>query len=266
MHRPDGSDETAGGPAPDSVLGKILQILDSFSVEDHAVTLAELTARTGLPKSTAHRLCQDLVAARLLDRVADGYRLGGRLFELGMRASVERRLVDVATPFMEDLYELTHETVHLGVREAREVVYVAKIGGHSQVASPSRVGGRLPLHCTAIGKALLAHAPPDVVEQYLGGRLERRTPRTVVGAGLIRQQLQRVRETGMAFEHEESAVGLVCVASPVFGVDGDAVTALSVTGPVTRFDPRRAAAAVRSAASGIQSTLARQARLRDSSH
>jgi len=132
-------------------------------------------------------------------------------------------------------------------------------------ASPSRVGGRLPLHCTAIGKALLAHAPADVIDDYLAGTLVRRTERTVVGPGLIRQQLERVRETGAAFEYEESAKGLVCIAAPVFGVDGDVVTALSLTGPVTRFDPRRAAGALRAAATGVQTTLARQARLRDPS-
>lgn len=248
---------------PDSVLAKILVVLTAFTVDDHVVTLADLGRRTTLPKSTLHRLCQDLVVGRLLDRVDGGYRLGGRLFEIGMRASVERRLVDVATPFMEDLYELTHETVHLGVREGSEVVYVAKIGGHSQVAAPSRVGGRLPLHCTAIGKTLLAYAPPDVAEQYLAGPLARRTPRTVIGPGLIRQQLDRIRETGVAFEYEESAVGLVCIASPILGSDGDIVSALSLTGPVTRFDPRRTTGAIRAAATGIQSTLAHQARLRD---
>jgi len=250
---------------PESVLAKILVILGAFTVEDHAVTLAELGRRTAVPKSTLHRLCQDLVVGRLLDRVDGGYRLGGRLFEIGMRASVERRLVDVATPFMEDLYELTHETVHLGVREGAEVVYVAKIGGHSQVAAPSRVGGRLPLHCTAIGKTLLAHAPTDVADQYLAGPLARRTPRTVVGPGLLRQQLDRVRETGVAFEYEESAMGLVCIAAPVLDRAGEIAAALSLTGPVTRFDPGRMTAAIRAAAAGIQSTLAHQARLRSTS-
>ena len=152
---------------PNSVLAKVMAVLHSFVADDRAVSLAELARRTGLPKGTLHRVCADLVTAKLLERASDGYRLGGHLFELGMRASVERGLVDVATPFMEDLYELTHETVHLGVREGSEVMYIAKIGGHRQAATPSKVGGRLPLHCTAIGKVLLAHAPGDVVNSYL---------------------------------------------------------------------------------------------------
>lgn len=257
------SGETSEGALdPNSVLAKIMAVLHSFVADDRAVSLAELGRRTGLPKGTLHRVCTDLTAARLLDRASDGYRLGGHLFELGMRASVERGLVDVATPFMEDLYELTHETVHLGVREASEVVYVAKIGGHRQAAAPSRVGGRLPLHCTAIGKILLAHAPAEVVDSYLAGELQRRTPRTIVAPGLLQQQLEQIRDTGIAFEFEESATGIVCVAAPVLDVDHGVNAAVSVTGPVTRFDPQRHANPVRAAAAGVETTLMRRATLR----
>jgi DNA-binding IclR family transcriptional regulator len=247
---------------PDSVLFKIMVVLHSFGADDRAVSLAELARRAGLPKTTLYRLCSDLVTAKMLDRAHDGYRLGGHLFELGMRASVERGLVDVAIPFMEDLYELTHETVHLGVREGSEVMYVAKIGGHGQAAAPSRVGGRLPLHCTAIGKVLLAHAPTEVLDTYLSTPLSRRTPRTMVAPGLLRRQLEDIRETGVAYEFEESAVGIVCVAAPVLDVDHGIAAALSVTGPVTRFAPSRFANPVRAAAAGVQTTLARQVALR----
>lgn len=248
---------------PKSVLGKIMEVLHAFGIEDRGVSLADLVRRTGLPKGTVHRMCGDLVTARLLDRSSEGYRLGSHLFELGMRASVERGLVEVATPFMEDLYELTHETVHLGVREGREVMYAAKIGGHRQADSPSRIGGRLPLHCTAIGKSLLAHAPAETVAAYLSGPLERRTPRTVIAPGLLMRQLEQVRETGLAFEFEESAQGLLCVAAPVLDTGHGIMAAISVTGPTSRFDPKRHGAAVRAAASGIQTTLARQVALRE---
>jgi DNA-binding IclR family transcriptional regulator len=248
---------------PNSVLAKVMAVLQSFTADDSAIRLVELARRTGLPKGTLHRVCSDLVTARLLERSGEGYRLGGHLFELGMRASVERGLVDVATPFMEDLYELTHETVHLAVREASDAVYVAKIGGHQQAVAPSRVGGRLPLHCTAIGKVLLAHAPAEVVESYLSGILQRRTARTVIAPGLLRRQLEQIRETGVSYEFEESAVGIVCVATPVVDVDRSVTAALSVTGPVTRFDPRRHTTAVRAAAAGLQTTLSRRAALRE---
>lgn len=261
MSVPPGREVRRSDPAldPNSVLSKIMTVLHSFAADDRAVSLADLARRTGLPKGTLHRVCNDLVTARLLDRASDGYRLGGHLFELGMRASVERGLVDVATPFMEDLYELTHETVHLGVREESDVMYVAKIGGHRQAAAPSRVGGRLPLHCTAIGKVLLAHAPPELVDAYLSSQLERRTRRTVVLPGLLRQQLERIRDTGLAYEFEESAVGIVCAAAPILDIEHGVSAAISVAGPVTRYDPTRHVNAVRAAAAGIQTTLARQA-------
>jgi DNA-binding IclR family transcriptional regulator len=240
-----------------------MNVLEAFTPDDVRVSLAELGRRTGMPKGTLHRIAGDLVLAGLLDRSGNGYRLSGKLFELGMRASVERGLVEVATPFMEDLYELTHETVHLGIREGAEVMYVAKIGGHRQALSPSRVGGRMPLHCTAIGKVLLAHAPETMIRECLARPLARRAPRTLTAPGVLRGQLEQILRRGIGYEFEESAVGIVCVAAPVLSPDGEIAAAVSITGPVTRFDPQRQAGRLRAAAAGIQATLARRAALRE---
>lgn len=243
----------------DTVLGKTMAILHAFRVDDRLLPLAELVRRTGLPKGTVHRICTDLVHHRLLEKTEHGYRLAGGLFELGMRAAVERTLLEVAMPFLQDLYERTHETVHLGVREGTEVVYIAKIGGHRQARSPSRTGGRMPMHCTAIGKALLAHAEPEIRTAVLGAPLSRRTPQTVVAPGLLEQQLERTLETGIAYEREESTVGLLCIATPVLEPDGrTAIAAISVTGPVGRFRPETHANAIRAAAAALGSTLARR--------
>ena len=255
--------DAEGGTRLDTVLGKAVTILRAFNPDDSVLPLAEIVRRTALHKATAHRLARELVELRLLDRVGSGYRLSGGLFELGMRASVERSLLEVAMPFLQDLYERTHETVHLGVLEDHEVVYVAKIGGHRQAATPSRTGGRMPLHCTAIGKALLAHADPAVVQAVLSAPLARRTPRTVVAAGLLRRQLGSVIDRGVAFEHEESAVGIACVAAPVLGPDDRALAAVSVTGPVTRFRPEAHVDAVRAAAAALGATVARRRSLTD---
>lgn len=246
---------------PNTLLGKVMSVLNAFGADDDELGFAELGRRTGLAKATLHRLLGDLTDVRLLDRGAHGYRLGGHLFQLGIRASVERRLVEVSTPYLEDLYERTHETVHLGLLEGHEVVYAAKIGGHRQASSPSRLGGRMPLHATAIGKALLAHSPTSLRTEVLGAPLARRTPRTVVTPGMLRRQLATIRQTGVAYEYEESRVGLACVASPVLGHDGTVVAAVSVAGPTTRFDPRAHAASVHAAATGIALTLIRRASL-----
>ncbi|TYB64816.1 IclR family transcriptional regulator [Nonomuraea sp. PA05] len=246
----------------DTVLGKAVTILRAFRPEDRVVTLAELVRRTGLHKATVHRLSGELVTHRLLDRAGGGYRLSGGLFELGMLASLERSLLEVAMPFLQDLYERTHETVHLGVRDGHDVVYIAKIGGHRQARVPSRTGGRMPLHCTAIGKALLAHADAGLRHEVLTGPLERRTPHTVVAPGILRGQLLRVAETGVAFETEESAAGLLCVAAPVLGRGDEPVAAISVAGPVGRFRPEGHVVAVRAAAAALGSTLSRRDLLR----
>lgn len=256
---------TTPEPSPDldTVLGKAVTILRAFTPDDQVLALAELVRRTGLHKATVHRLARDLVRARLLDRVETGYRLSGGLFELGMRASVERSLLEMAMPFLQDLYERTHETVHLGVLEGQEVVYVAKIGGHRQAVAPSRTGGRMPLHCTAIGKALLAHADSGLQHQVLTGPLERRTPRTIVAPGLLRRQLEGITERGVAFEREESAIGLTCIAAPVLGSDERPLAAISVTGPVTRFRPETHVDAVRAAAAALAATVARRRSMTD---
>lgn len=244
-----------------SVLGKVMAILHAFEPDDRGIGFAELQRRTGLPKATLHRLTADLVAARLLDRADGRYRLGAHLFELGMRASIERGLLEVATPFLEDLYERTHETVHLGLREGTEVVYVAKMGGHRQAKAPSRLGGRMPLHATAIGKALLAHAPDKVKAEVLAGPLARLAPRTITAPRILNQQLEQILETGVAFEFEESAVGIVCVATPILDGAGVVIAAVSVAGPVIRFQPTKHVVQVRAASAGIAATLARRSAL-----
>lgn len=257
-------DETGDEVDRDTVIGKVVLILRAFAIDDHDLSLAELVRRTGLHKASVYRLAGELTAVRLLDRSTGGYRLAGGLFELGMRASAERSLLEIAMPFLQDLYERTHETVHLGVLDGREVVYVAKIGGHRQADAPSRAGGRMPLHCTGIGKALLAHTAISLRREILRAPLNRWTPRTVIAPGLLARQLDSIVEAGVAFEYEESAVGIACVAAPVLDVTTNAaVAAISVTGPVTRFRPDAHTAAIRAAAIGIASTLDRRRGLQD---
>ena len=241
-----------------SILGKALAILDAFTADDRDLSLAELGRRTALPKGTLHRVAGDLVDAGLLRRSGTRYQLSTKLFVLGMRVATELSLLEVATPFLEDLYEQAHETVHLGVRDGQQVVYVAKIGGHRQASAPSRIGGRMPLHCTALGKVLLAHATGDVRAAVLSGRLRRTAPRTITNASVLAAQLDAIAASGVSFDHEESAVGLACVAAPITDASGGVVAAVSVTGPVARFAPEAHRANIRVSASGISQALRRR--------
>src|SRR5699024_4953754 len=178
------------------------------------------------------------------------------------RASVERQLTEVAMPFMQDLYARSRETVHLGVLEGDEVVYVSKISGHRQMRVPSRLGGRMPLHCTAIGKALLAHADDELTRAVLAGPLERRTPRTVTAPGILKRQLDRIVTEGVAYEQEESGAGIVCVAAPVLDANDHPIAAISLTGTAPAFKAEKHHTVVSAAAAGIVSTLARREELR----
>src|SRR5882757_2772111 len=145
----------------DSVLGRAVAIVSAFNSDDESVKLSELARRTGLPKATVHRFLQQLCGLNLTERTAAGYRLGLRIFEIGMREPVSRDL-RAAVPILGDLRDATHETVHLAVLDGSEVLYVEKLVGHHGPPLHSRVGGRLPAHCTAVGKALLAFGPKDV--------------------------------------------------------------------------------------------------------
>lgn len=240
---------------PNSVLGRTMSLLTAFRAGDAELSLAELCRRTGIPKPTAHRLLGELIGWNVVERTPGGLRLGMGLFELGQLAPRQRGLREAAAPFLADLFEATHETVHLAVPDGTDVVYVHKLAARHGPTIGSRVGGRMPAHCTGVGKALLAFAPPERLAAVVAAGLTRHTPRTVIAAGLLERELARVRERGVAEEHEESTLGVACVAAPVLDGTGHAVAAISITGWAHRLDTARLAPAVRTAALGLSRAL-----------
>ncbi|MFE2215434.1 IclR family transcriptional regulator [Streptomyces canus] len=236
------------------MLDKAAAVLDCYRPDGGAFRLTEIAARTGLAKTTAFRLCSDLVRLGLLERDGETYRLGGRLFELGSLVPRRLDLREAALPFLQDLFEATHETVHLGVREGHEVVYIERIHGHQTLSLPSRIGGRLPLSCTGVGKSLLAFSGSELVDEVLAAPLPRLTPHSVTDAARLRTAIEQIQVSGLAYEEQEAALGVSCIASPVF--DGPtAVGALSVAVPRARFHPAQLAPAVRTAALGLSRVL-----------
>ncbi len=230
------------------MLERAFRILGSYGPADRNLTLAEMTRRTGIPKATVHRLAGELLQLGMLEGDHGVYRLGMRAFELGQLVPRQRDLRDAALPFMQDLFEAAHETVHLAVLDGTEVLYLEKISGHRRVLAGSRVGGRLPAHCTAVGKAILSVSPPDVLEAVLAVGLAPRTAFSITNADVLCRQLARAARDGVAFEREESGLGVTCAASPVCGYGHQVVAAISITGPVGRLQPERFAPAVRLAA------------------
>ncbi|WEH12928.1 IclR family transcriptional regulator [Streptomyces sp. VNUA24] len=233
-----------------TVLGRAFTLLDVLREEAPGLGLAELARRARLPKATAFRLATQLVELKILERNGLEYRLGQKLFELGA-GTRSQALRAVATPYLEDLYEAVHETVHLAVLNGTEVLYLDKISGRRRPSSTTEVGDRKPLHCTALGKAMLAFSGTELLATVVEQGLERRTRHTIAVPGLLHQQLARVRESGVAYDREEYALGVTCVASPLLDRSGRGRGAISVTGPTSRFHPERVAAAVRTTALGI---------------
>jgi DNA-binding IclR family transcriptional regulator len=247
------SEQWAGG-AP-SKLGRALRLLGAFEPGDTELSLAELARRTKLPKATAHRLLGELADWELVERTPSGHRLGVRLFELGTLVPLQYHLREAAGPYLADLFEATRSTVHLAVLDGTDVVYVHKLGSRQGPVVASRLGGRMPAHCTGVGKALLAFSAPAAVQDLLRSELKRRTPRTIVAPGLVLRELRAVRGRGFAEEHEESTRGIACVAAPVLGTGRQAVAAVSITGWAHRLDVGRMAPAVHTAALGIARAL-----------
>jgi DNA-binding IclR family transcriptional regulator len=236
--------------APKAVLERVFALLDCFSAEETGLSLAELSSRTQIPKSTVHRLAKVLVDERFLKRTEAGFALGIRLFELGELVGERRDLRDASLPYLEELFEQTHETVHLGVLEGNEVLYFVKIVGHRSFPLPTRTGGRWPVHASALGKVLLAFGTPASA-RVPPEPLKALTPYTIVDPRRLQRELAIVRRAGMAIESEESVLGNACVAAPIFDPSGQPVAAVSVSGPPMRLRTARRGPLVRRAAAAI---------------
>lgn len=238
-------------PVSTPAAGKILAVLDTFTAERPEQSLSEIARRAGLPLSTGHRLVALLLAWGGLERTGpQGYRVGLHLWELGSLAPRGLGLREVAMPFLEDLYEATHQHVQLAVLDGLEALCVEKISGRGAVRIRTRVGGRLPLHASGVGQVLLAYAGPDLLDRLLEGELAAFTPRTVTDPGRVRAALATVRATGIAENVEEFSAGARSVAAPVRGVENSVVAALSIVLPADS-DARGLGAALRTAARGI---------------
>ena len=226
--------DTAEPATPTAVIDRISLVLDAFDGPGR-LTLAQIVRRTGLPRSSAHRMLERLVQLRWLRRSGRDYELGMRLVELGSLAVHQDRLVRAASPLLGELHRATGLVVHLAVLDGPDVVYLEKIGDQR---IPTRVGARQPAHCTAVGKAILAYRDEDAeVDLHV-----RKTKYSIANSSQLAIELAKVRAHGVAFEREESLLGFGCVAAPI-GSPGEAVAAVSVCGPMNRmmFDQRLAA-------------------------
>ncbi|MFD6390480.1 IclR family transcriptional regulator [Nocardia sp. NPDC055029] len=218
-------------PPPVSMIERMTLILDAFDGASPVRTLIDVAERTGLPRSSVHRIIDQMVRLRWLAHVPGGYRLGTRALELGGLAVEHNEIRDAVSPLLHEVCQRTGMVGHLGVLDGPEVLYLDKAVGRSCDSIPTRLGGRMPAHCTAVGKALLATLEPSIVELAFRERLPRLTPRTISNRAELHRELGRVRShQGVAVDREESVAGVVCVAVPIRGRAPGAVAALSLSG------------------------------------
>lgn len=221
-------------------LGRALQILNSFLGNEDSLSLTEISRRTGLSKSTVHRLVSTLVQHRYLEQApSERLRLGIRLFELGSLVQKRLEVRREALPIMTELARQTGETAMLLALDGREAVCIEKVDGHRSIRLGAQVGSREPLHAGSGAKILLAFAAQEVVQAVLSGPLPRLGPNTITNPKELEAQLLQVRQRGWAVSFEERDTGAAGVAAPVFDHNGRVVASLDLAGPIWSFSDTR---------------------------
>jgi IclR family transcriptional regulator, acetate operon repressor len=238
--------ETVGEPANprasrgDTVqsLTRALGLLNVLARHDQGLGLSDAAKETGLAVSTAHRLLSTLSHENFVcfDPERGVWMIGVQAFIVGSAFLRARELAGVARPIMRQLMEDSGETVNLAVEEGGEAIYVAQIECRKTMRAIARPGGRAAIHCSGVGKALLAAMSDDEVERIIAARgLAAATADTITTPAALRAELAAVRKRGFAIDHEENAIGLRCVAATVFDEHGKPIAAISISGPRARI-------------------------------
>lgn len=236
------------------MVARVALIMKAFDHAGKVLRLDQVVIRTGLPRSSVHRILTQLHAAGLLQHRREGYYIAASpLPATGMAAHSQLR--GAASPVLERLHADTALVVHLGVLVGADVVYLDKVSGGSGVAVPTRVAGHTPAHASALGKAMLARIPAEEVDTIVGDPLRKCTPATIADRPTLHQELARIRSRhGLAYDDQELAVGLSSVAAPIPMADGECA-GLSLTGALPAHRLQRTAPFLTRAARGISDRI-----------
>ncbi len=220
-----------------SAVKRTLDILEILAKEGSTLSLKEITERSGLARPTAHRLLQTLMTRGYVEQDSTrAYSIGRAA--LALAGSMLSRLepARAARPPLERLRQLTPETIHFAVLAGSDAVYVEKIDGRRAYRMASEIGQHMPLHCTAIGKAILAFLTPERRAELLRGpELQRRTANTITKPEALELELAEVRRRGFAIDDEENEHEIRCVGAPVLDARGEAFAGVSVSAHSSQF-------------------------------
>jgi IclR family KDG regulon transcriptional repressor len=219
-------------------LGDAFRILNVIGQSHEPRGIAELSDETGMGRSKTHRILDNLRYWGVVEQDPKNrkYLLGNRLIALAMNKLKTVDLIKLASPVLADIVEKCEETVHLAVLEEGQVLYLDKREGPQAVGIISKVGQRLPAHCTGLGKVLLAFSEEDLVDRIIDHiGLKRFTKHTITEKNILKKELANIRMRGYALDREEIEEGLCCIAAPVRNYTGEVVAAISVSIPAFRF-------------------------------
>jgi DNA-binding IclR family transcriptional regulator len=219
-----------------STVAKAIGIVEILaSKADVGISLGELSALIDMPKSSTHRYLVTLQELGLAVR-----KDGVKVIELAGSFLEKSDIRNESQAIMNELAEKTGETIHLAVPSGTEVVYIAKIESKHTLGMSSRLGTRLPLYCTSLGKSILAFSRPELLQAVLAERLEARTAHTIISAEALQTELVAVRSQGFALDNEENEPGICCVGAPILDYSGKAIAAISISAPCDRMNQERA--------------------------
>ncbi|MGF6941299.1 DNA-binding IclR family transcriptional regulator [Streptomyces auratus] len=241
---------------------RALDILELFLDGDGTLAAPDIVRRLQLPRTTVHELVSTLAARSYIVPVPEEpgrYRLGVRLYQLGSRYAEQLDLAAEGQRVARSVAETCDETVHVAVLEGADVIYVAKVDSTHAVRMVSAAGRRLPAHCTAVGKMLLASLPESELDARIpdGAELVAMTPYSITDPGVLRAELASIRDRGIAGEERESNPDVSCVAAPVRDRSGHVVAALSISVPMIRWSDERRTALEELAVKGAADLSAR---------
>ena len=221
------------------VIERMFSLIDVLASKEEAISLKEISEKTGLHPSTTHRILNDLAVGRFVDRPESGsYRLGMRLLELGNLVKGRLNVRDVALQPMRELHKLTQQPVNLSMRQGDEIIYVERaFSERSGMQVVRAIGGRAPLHLTSVGKLFLALDDPSRIRAYATRTgLSGQTRNSITQLPVLERELAKARQSGVARDNEELELGVRCMASGIYDDQGHLVAGLSISAPADRLD------------------------------
>ena len=221
------------------VLERMFTLLEILAGHEEAVSLKEISEKSGLHSSTAHRILNDLATGRLVERPATGsYRLGMRLLELGNLVKERLNVRDAALLPMRELHRLIQQPVNLSVRQGDEIIYVERAySERSGMQVVRAIGGRAPLHLTSVGKLFLASDDPQRLRTYATRTgLPGQTRNSITQLPVLERELSKARQKGVARDDEELELGVRCMAAGIYDDQSRLIAGLSISAPTDRLD------------------------------